>query len=253
MTKIEFISAFKSACETLPGGLVDAALADYERQFTDQIISGVSEQVIVERWGTPQTAALKLKVGTFNGNLKQAMSAGKVARVGVSGVGLVFLDILLLGPAAIYSALLAAFYVVALLVYLTGIFVSASSLAGVSYIDVPAHYLLNNFAVKGYTHFDLADMDIVPTDLTNDDASPTAAGVTGVAEDSDHVQIHSPSFFHGNGFHIATHLNKDSIWKGISTTLAGIVLLVLCFLATGFTFRKLRQFVVWHFSVLKNA
>ena len=244
MTKIEFIAAFRSACDTLPSELVASALADYERQFTDQLISGVSEQVIVEHWGSPQHAALKLKLGTFNGNLKQAVSAEKVARVGISGVGLAFMDIFLLGPAMVYSALLAAFYVVALVVYLTGIFVSASSLAGVNYIDVPAHYLLNGFSMRGHTRFDLGDIDIVPTELGNDDVSE---------KNAEEVSIESPHFFHDRGFHIATHLSKDSIWKGMSTTLAGMVLLVLCFLATRFTFRVLRQFVAWHFTVLKNA
>lgn|GEM_PF-6632393 len=251
MTKTEFLAAIKSACETLPVELVDAALADFERQFTDQFISGVSEQTIVERWGSPQAAALKLKLGSFSGNLKQAVSAQKVARVGLSGVGLLLMDIFLLGPAMVYSALLATFYAVALAVYLTGIFVSASSMAGLNYIDVPARYLLNNFTTKGYSHLDLDNIDIAPLGLISDDALPKVADTTDPTNNQD--QLQSPSSFHERGIHFATHLNKDSIWKGIGTTLAGMVLLVLCFLSTGFTFRKLRQFVAWHFTVLRNA
>jgi uncharacterized membrane protein len=247
VTKLEFIAAFRLACDTLPVELVDTALAGYERQFTDQFLSGVSEQVIVERWGTPQHAALKLKLSTLNGNLKKTVSVERVARVGMNGVGLALMDFLLCIPAMIYLALLSAFYIAALIVYLTGIFVSASSLAGVNYIDVPAHYLLHDFAMKGSTHFNIGNIDIVPTELVKEDEPvlPEASKEPGAD--------HTPHFLHDRGFHIATHLNKETIWKGISTTLAGMVLLVLCFLATRFTFRMIRQFVAWHFSVLKNA
>ena len=247
MTKLEFIAAFKLACDTLPVELVDVALADFERQFTDQFLSGMSEQVIVERWGNPQHAALKLKLSTFNGNLRKTVSVEKVARVGMNGVGLVLMDVVLCIPAMIYLALLSAFYIAALVVYLTGIFVSASSLAGVNYIDVPAHYLLHDMAMKGSTHLNIGNIDIVPTELVKEDGPVVPEAGQGPGPD------HSPHFLHDRGFHIATHLNKNTIWKGTSTTLAGMVLLVLCFLATRFTFRMLRQFVAWHFTVLKNA
>ena len=34
---------------------------------------------------------------------------------------------------------------------------------------------------------------------------------------------------------------------------AGMVLLVLCLLATRFSFRTLKQYVIWHFTVLRNV
>ena len=88
VTKLEFLAAFRLACDTLPGELVEAAVADYERQFTDALLAGELESAIVQRWGAPQHAALKLKLGTFNGNLKQVVTAEKVARVGFSGAHL---------------------------------------------------------------------------------------------------------------------------------------------------------------------
>ena len=247
MTKLEFIAAFKSACNNLPTELVDLALADYERQFTDQFLAGVSEHIIVERFGSPQHAALKLKLSTLNGSLKTTVTAEKVARVGMSGVGLVVMDIFLCIPAAIYACALFAFYCAALVVYLVGIFFSASSLAGVNYFDVPARYFLHNGAMRGSTHLTIGAIDIVPTELiNNDERTPVDAPQSGDVE-------HTQHFLHERGFHVATHVGRGTIWKGLGTTLAGMVLLVLCFLATRFTFRLVRQFAAWHFSVLKNA
>lgn len=236
MTKLEFLAAFRLACDTMPAEPVEAAIAEYERQFTDLLLSGLSETAIVAQWGTPQHAALKLKLGTFTGNLKQAVNVQKVARVGISGAGLAVLDLILLIPASIYAVLLSAFYIVSLAVYLSGIFVSASSLAGVNYIDIPAHALLSKLATKGTTHLSLGSIDIEPADI-------------GLESDDEPSDAAKPD----RGFHIATHVDKSSIWKGLSTTVAGMLLLVLCLLTTRFTFRLLRQFVAWHFSVLKNA
>lgn len=244
MTKLEFLAALRTACEALPPEITEAALADYERQFTDQFLSGQSEQRIVDRWGSPSHAALKLKLGTLNGNLKQAVSVEKVARVGISGVGLALMDFFLLIPATIYLVVLTAFYTVSLAVYLSGIFVSASSLAGVNYIDVPTPTLFEHVNLKGSTRLNIGSVDIVPTDLTvlaEDKKNPAEA---------EPVPAH---FLRDRGLHIATHINKNSLWKGISTTLAGMLMLVLCLLATRYSFRVLRQFAVWHFAVLKNA
>ncbi len=247
MTKLEFLAAFRLACNSMPSEPVEAAIADYERQFTDSLLSGLSETVIVERWGTPQHAALKLKFGTFSGNLKQAVNVEKVARVGISGAGLALLDLILLIPASVYATLLWAFYIVSIAVYLSGIFVSASSLAGVNYIDIPAHALLSKLATKGTTHISIGSMDIEPADIgTDSDDEPAGLNQSESVEQGTH-------FKRDRGFHIATHIDKSSIWKGVSTTLAGMLLLVLCMLTTRFTFRLLRQFVAWHFSVLKNA
>ncbi|MET3108907.1 putative membrane protein [Oxalobacteraceae bacterium GrIS 2.11] len=247
MTKLEFIAAFKLACDALPIELVDAALVNFERQFTDQLLAGVSEEVIVDRWGSPHTAALKLKLGTLNGNLKKTVSVEGVARAGISGIGLMVMDLFLLVPAAIYCAVLSAFYLAALLVYLAGIFISASSLAEVKYIDVPAHYFSNEFAMKGSTHLKIADIDIVPAELADGDDLAKAGS------DDESPEQHPHHFLRDQGFHVATHLDKNTFWKGLATTLAGMLFLVLCFLATRFTFRMLRQFVAWHFSLLKNA
>jgi len=250
MTKLEFLAAFRSACASMPAlpiELTESAIADYERQFSDQLLSGLAEPVIVDRWGAPSQAAMKLKLGTLNGNLKQAVSVEKVARVGMSGLGLAVMDFFLLIPGAIYLALMLAFYIASLAVYLSGIFVSASSLAGVNYIDIPAYYLMNDHSVKGTTHLDIGSVEIDSTDIGSEpEAEKQSWADTNSAD-------HPPHFLRDKGFHIATHINQGSLWKGIGSTMAGMLMLVLCLLATRFTFGLLRQFVAWHFSVLKNA
>jgi uncharacterized membrane protein len=257
VTKLEFISAFRSACESLPTELVEAALADYERQFTDQFLSGVSEAVIVERWGTPQHAAMKLKVGTLNGNLKESVTVQKVARVGLNGIGLVVMDVLLCVPAVVYAAVLVVFYVAALAMYLSGIFMTSSSLAGVNYIDVPAHYLLRDLDMKGSTHFNFGSIDIVPTELVEDgDTSKPASvdsGGNNSGEAHPEANDHAQHFLRDRGFHIATHIHKGTVWEGVSVTVAGMLFLLLCLLATRFSFLMFRQFIRWQFAVLKNA
>ena len=247
MTKLEFLDSFKSACDALPPDLVDTAVAGYERQFTDQFLSGLSEQSIVAQWGSPQHAALRLKLGTLNGNLKQVVNAEKVARVGFSGFGLLMLDLFLLIPGMAYLALLMTFYFCGALIYLAGIFQASASLAGVNFIAGPAYYFPGDMSLKGSTHVTIADIDIVPSDLAGNDEPDRAR------ETPEQPAVRDASPLHERGIHIATHLDKRSIWKGIGTTLSGMLILVLCLLATRFTFRMVKQFASWHFSVLKSA
>ena len=247
MTKLEFLDSFKLACDALPAELIDAAIGDYEREFTDQLLSGVSEQSIVDRWGSPEHASLKLRLGTFNRNLKQIVRAEKVARVGISGFGLLVMDLFLLIPAAAYFALFFVGYVVALLIYLAGIFQSASSLAGVNYIDVPAHYFANGITMNGSTHLIIRDIDIVPLALLKED------GQDRLKKNAHSSSTYDQHLINDRGFRIVTHINQQSIWEGVGTTLIGMMMLILCFFATRLTFLKLRQFAVWHFVVLKRG
>ncbi len=256
MTKLEFLAAFRAACEHVREEAVEAAIADYERQFTDQILAGETEQAIVDRFGSPQAAARKLKLSTLNGNLKQAVSAGQVAKVGVSGLGLLLLDLILVVPAIVYSALLGAFYFVALLVYLSGIFISTASLAKVSYIDVPTQNILSGVNFNDHSHITIGDVEITP-EVSDDpdlveDRSDVANAAKGEADPQGEpaLPIH---LLRDQNFHISTHVNNRTIWRGIATTVAGMVLLVLCLLATRFSFRTLKHYVIWHFTVLRNV
>ncbi|TDK66651.1 DUF1700 domain-containing protein [Sapientia aquatica] len=265
MTKLEFITAFKAACDNLPTDLLEAALADYERQFTDQFLAGVSEQTIVESWGSPQNAALKLKLKTLNGNLKQPVKADKVARICISAVWLAIVDLFAIIPTAIYSGLLSAFYAVSLVVYLTGIFVSATSLTGITYIEIPSQYLPLHFA----SHFDVGRIHFRPDSLFDDGdnkakidksekpdltigvlRTPQADKVgdaNGAADEADHRK---PQY---DSLDIVSRLPKNTFWNGLGITFAGMVMLVLCFLATRLGFRLLRSFALWQFNILKNA
>lgn len=245
MTKLEFLAAFRAACVNLREDVVEAAVADYERQFTDHLLAGGNEADIVGRWGSPATAARKLRLSTFNGNLAQAVSAEKVARVGVSGLGLAAMDLLLVGPAIIYTFVLGLFYAVSLAIYLSGIFVSAASLAQVNYIDLPTEYLTGAFNFDGRDSLKFANVEIVPDEIADVDAAATPT--PGAGND---LLLHS---LHHKNFHIATKINQQTIWKGLGTTVAGMVLLILCLLATRLSFRAVRRFAAWHFSVLKNA
>ena len=247
MTKLEFLESFKSACDTLPAELVDAAVADFERQFTDQFLAGQSEQMIVGRWGSPQHAALKLKLGTLNGSLKQVVSAEKVARVGISSFGLMILDLFLFIPGMAYFAVLMAFYFLGCLIYLAGIFQTSAGLAGVNFIDVPANYFSNDMVMKGSTHLNIADIDIVPSQVFEGEEQKISNG------NPEQTVGHDMHYMHDRGFHIATHLGKNSVWKGVGTTLSGMLMLVLCLLATRFSIQMLKQFASWHFTVLKSA
>ena len=234
MTKIEFFAAFRQACSALSAELLDGALADYERNFTDQILAGQSETAIVGRWGTPQQAALKLKLGTLGGNLKQPVSAEKVARVGINGLGLALLDFLLLGPVALGLTVLASLYLGAGLIYLSGIFVSAANLAGVDTIDVPAQFLAREFDVRGSTHLEMGNLEIVPQQI-----------MISARDGSGAVPV--------PGFHLVARPQTLPVWRGLGMTLAGMLMLTLCFWSTGAGLRRFKQFAVWHVSVLKNA
>lgn len=262
MTKLEFIAAFTSACGNLSGELLNTALVQYERQFTDQLLSGMSEQTIVAGWGSPQSAALKLKLHTLNGSLKKPMSGEKVMRICMTGFCLLIMDLFILIPASVCAALLSLFYALAATVYLVGIFISASSLAGVNYVEVPNQY----FPVGIFKHVEIGSFRIDPSPLTPEQQSPEPASTPhfissinpGIlvfeyapAAVADAIQ---PATMKDKtqSLHIAANWTKNAFWCGIAVILAGMVLLVLCLLATRLAFRLLHRLALWHFNTLKN-
>ena len=251
MTKLEFIAAFTSACGNLPGELLDTALAQFERQFTDQLLSGLSEQTIVANWGSPQSAALKLKLHTLNGSLKQPMSGEKVMRICMMGFGLLLMDLFVLIPATVFASVLLAFYTLAGSAYLAGIFIIASNLAGVNYIVVPNHY----FPAAIFKHMEIGNVHIDPSSPMPVQQNPphfTSKINPAIVAFED-----APQAISGDAqlqsLNIAANWAKDVFWCGIATTLAGMLLLVLCLKATGLAFRVLRRFALWHFNTLKNV
>ncbi len=248
MTKLEFIAAFTSACDNMPRELLDAALADYERQFTDQLLSGQSERAIVDGWGAPQTAALKLKLQTLNGNLAQPLSGAKVLRVVMAGAGLAVLDFFLLIPASFVGFLLTSLFLLGSGAYLGGIFVTVSSLVGVNYIEVPQSY----FPAAMFSHVDIGSVRIDP-DVIVVDTPVLAMPHSSTNITPDIIAFEDAGQHQKQTLHIATNLHKNAVWNGLGITLTGMMLLVLGLLAVRLSFRLLGRFIGWHLFTLKNA
>jgi hypothetical protein len=178
----------------------------------------------------------------------------------ISGVWLAILDLFTFIPAAFFSSLLFVVYAVSLCIYLSGIFVSASSLTGVSYIEIPAQYLPMHLA----SHIDIGRIHFRPDGGLSDDGDKKATAVNddlviGViknpdsvksADTGDSVELRTARY---ESVDIVSHLPKNTFWNGIGITLAGMIMLILCFLATRLGFHLLRSFALWQFAILKNA
>lgn len=129
-TKSDYLDALKRALMGLPPDVQAKTLAWYEQRFVDGAAAGRREQDVADELGEPRDVALTLRTNAHFEQLRDKAPPSTVARTVVSGFGLLVFNLFMLIPAAVFASLLLALYLSAFGVYVSGIAVTASGLAG---------------------------------------------------------------------------------------------------------------------------
>lgn len=130
MGKLEYLDALKRALMGLPPETQARTLAWYEQRFVDGSAAGRREQEVADELGDPRQVAVTLRTSVHLADLKDRKPPSNAPRAVLTGIGLLFFNLFMLIPAAVFASLLMALYLSAFGVYVSGIAVTASGLAG---------------------------------------------------------------------------------------------------------------------------
>ncbi|MGZ8290795.1 MAG: DUF1700 domain-containing protein [Telluria sp.] len=147
MGKLEFLDALRRAMTGLPPETQAKTLAYYEQRFVDGVAAGRTEQEVAKELDDPKKIAMTLRASTHMRAFEEKRNPANFVRLLVSGLGLAIFNLFMVVPAIVYASLLATLYACALALYLGGIAVTASGLAGATelVLDGP----LKHFIIHG--------------------------------------------------------------------------------------------------------
>jgi len=258
MGKLEYLDALKRALMGLPPETQARTLAWYEQRFVDGAASGRPEQDVAAELGDPRQVAVTLRTSAHLAELKDKKPPSNMARVIVSGIGLLIFNLFMLIPAAVFASLLMSLYLSAFGVYVSGIAVTASGLAGSNelVLSAPLTRMVisdDGEPVESQTRVSIGANGIQVSDEPApgaDDADPQAdadqrsrvlRGAEAVAE---------------RKIQITTELDPGSrttqVAFGCALILGGIALFLLSIVLTRYTLLGIRRYVNMNLSLLKG-
>jgi len=138
MGKLEYLDALKRALMGLPPETQARTLAWYEQRFVDGSAVGRREQDVSLELGDPRQVALTLRTSAHLAALKDAKPPFNPVRAILSVIGLLVFNLFMLIPAAVFASLLLSLFMSAFGVYVGGIAITASGLAGSSELVLSA-------------------------------------------------------------------------------------------------------------------
>lgn len=134
MGKQDFLDALRKALAGLPPETVARTLAYYEQRFIDGLTVGRSEAEVAAELDEPRKIAMTLRANSHLASLEPRKAPASPLRMAVSFAGLAVFNLFMVVPAAVFAALLMALYIASSSVYVSGIAITASGLAGANEI-----------------------------------------------------------------------------------------------------------------------
>lgn len=244
MGKLDYLEALKRALLGLPPELQAKTLAWYEQRFVDGAAAGRLETEIARELDDPKKVVLTLRANTHMNAFAAQKNPANLVRVFVSVVGLLIFNLFMVIPAAVFGALLATLYACAFALYVGGIAITASGLAGANelVLDGPLREIINgigNDQVRTSVKIDENGVEI-----TSDREAGAATGPNseGVAVD---------------GIHIATEMDGDARTTqtalGLSAVLGGIVLFLVSIVVTRYAALGAKRYAQMNMSLLRGS
>ena len=268
-SKLDYLDALKRALMGLPPDVQAKTLAWYEQRFVDGAAVGRSEQDVAKELGDPRDVALTLRTNAHFAQLahKPAPPASSVARTVVSGFGLLVFNLFMLIPAAVFASLLMALYMSAFGVYVSGIAVTASGLAGSNELVLSAplsrlEMTNDDGASETQTRVSIGEhgIQVYEEPVLRPDSRPEA-GDDGQAADSENRHQRSRVLRGAEAvaerrIQITTDLDPDSrttqVVLGCGLILGGIALFLLSLVFSKYTIAGIRRYVNMNMSLLKG-
>ena len=264
MGKLEYLDALKRAMAGLPVEAQAKTLAYYEQRFVDGVAAGLSEEEIAKGLDDPKKIAMTLRANTHMRAFEEKKNPANFVRLMVAVIGLAIFNLFMVVPAIVYASLLATLYACGLALYLGGVAVTASGLAGASelVLDGPLrHFIINGSDDDGEPRQAKVTIDAmgvhVDENYKGEDAS---AGVdVDVSEDTNRSErvIRGAESVAERGIKVYTGMDDDSratqTAVGLAMVLGGIVLFLLSLVVTRYTFIGIRRYIDMNLSLLKGA
>ena len=260
MGKLDYLDALKRAMLGLAPELQAKTLAWYEQRFVDGMAAGRPEADIARELDDPKKVALTLRANTHMAAFAEQKNPANLVRVLVSSVGLLIFNLFMLIPAAVFGALLASLYVGAFALYLGGIAVTASGLAGANelVLDAPLRHVIDGVAVKGgRTRVSIDETGIEVTEEKAPGAVPDAVPELDADASSGERAVRRAERVVGNGLHISTDMDDESratqTALGLSAVLGGIVLFLVSIVVTRYAALGVKRYLQMNMSLLRGS
>ena len=267
-SKLDYLDALKRALMGLPPDVQAKTLAWYEQRFVDGAALGTPEQDIARELGDPREVALTLRTNAHFAQLSHKPApTGSVARTLVSGFGLLVFNLFMLIPAAVFASLLMALYMSAFGVYVSGIAVTASGLAGSNELVLSAplsrlEMTNDDGASETQTRVSIGEhgIQVYEEPVLRPDLRPEA-GDGGPATDSENRHQRSRVLRGAEAvaerrIQITTDLDPDSrttqVVLGCGLILGGIALFLLSLVFSKYTIAGIRRYVNMNMSLLRG-
>jgi uncharacterized membrane protein len=248
MGKLTFLDALKRAMPGLPPATQAKTLAFYEQRFVDGAALGRSEDDVARELGDPSRIAMTLRASVFEEKLTvPARRPAGAVRMLLSALGLAIVNLIMVAPAAVVGGLLICLYAAALSLYVGGIAITASGLAGANELVLRAPLRAFGVMDASRTRVIISERGVEVTDDRPDedgaDATPRVVrGAEAVA---------------GRGLRITTHLDDASRSTqtvfGFGMVLGGIALFLLGVAAGRYTLRGLKRYLQMNLSLLRGT
>jgi len=267
-SKLDYLDALKRALMGLPPDVQAKTLAWYEQRFVDGAAVGRSEQDVAKELGDPRDVALTLRTNAHFAQLSHKPApTSSVARTVVSGFGLLVFNLFMLIPAAVFASLLMALYMSAFGVYVSGIAVTASGLAGSNELVLSAplsrlEITNDDDPSETQTRVSIGEhgIQVYEEPVPRPDLRPDASD-GGSASDSENRHQRSRVLRGAEAvaerrIQITTDLDPDSrttqVVLGCGLILGGIALFLLSLVFSKYTIAGIRRYVNMNMSLLKG-
>jgi uncharacterized membrane protein len=253
MGKMEYLDALKRAMTGLPPETQARTLAYYEQRFVDGLAAGRSEDDVGRELDDPKKIAMTLRASAHLSAFNEKKNPANMLRLLVSSVGLAIFNLFMVIPAAVYASLLTALYACALAMYVAGIAITASGLAGANELvlgeplrhvtgaegPVQTRITVGPGGIQFYTE---------PADATRDGSADDESG-SRVMRGAEQMA--------GSRVHISTDMDPEARTTqtvvGLGMVLAGIALFLLSLVVTRYTFIGIRRYIQMNLSLLKGS
>lgn len=258
MNKLQYLDQLKKALIGLPPASQAKTLAWCEQRYVEGLAAGKSEDAISAELGDPdllaRTLRSSLNLATEARQPEPKKPQMRTLRTLGAGVGLLIFNLFMAIPAMVFGTLLATLYTVAFALYVSGIAVSASGLAGSDELVLKApiaNILIGDDEVANprRTHISINENGIQVFNERDDEATPAIEANETAGEPARRRAEREVV--------LTTDLDEDAranqVVLGASLVLGGIVLFLLSIVATRYSIQGLRRYIKMNISILNGG
>jgi uncharacterized membrane protein len=241
---IDYLQTLRRLLAGLPEDLSARAIAECQQKFADGMVAGRTEAEIAATLDAPEKIADDLRKEATLRFMPPTKNTVHYVRWFCSALGLMLVNFFLLIPAAFYAAMMFALYIGSIVVWVIGIAVTSSSLAGVTelVVDGPIRHVI----MQKYV----------------DDDSDSSHGRLNLQINADGIRLtpesgpHDDDVGHGTvvigGGRMDVDSRETGTLRGLGLILGGIALVLFSMVMTRLTWIGLRRWFRMNLNVLRN-